>query len=393
MTLFRYKEISDGAFAKYKLIDADSLNSAKQQLKNKKVYVSTISSYDSFRKNFILSSKQLFLFTKDLYYLLSSKLPLYESLLTLLDKHKNTKLYPMLLDISDCVKSGKKLSFILGQYTRTFSKVYVSMIKACEQSGNLETAFLELSNIIEENSKWKASIQKTLFYPGFLFVFSLTILFGLFLFIIPSISELFENRTLNPLTSIIVSTSNWMCSNTILLSFIAASIALLISLCIYNDKVQNLCKQFFFKFSMINTIATKLAVVRFTTNLYNLLHNNVPILDSLSLAKGSLHHPMLEKDLDEVIKKVHRGEKFSKAISYSEYFPRMVSNMISTGEHAGSLCPVLLQIKTLYHEEVKQSLEKFTTFLQPLLLLFVGAVVGVVLLAVLIPLTDVSSLI
>ena len=392
MTLYRYKELSNNLFSKYKLIDSDSIDSAKSILRKNKVIISKISLHQSFRQKFSIPSQLLFLFTKDLYYLLHSNLPLYESLLTLLDKHKNSKIYPMILDVSDCVKSGKSLSSILAQYTNVFSPVYISMIAASEKSGNLDTAFLELSKIIEENTKWRASLQKTLIYPAFLFSFSICILFGLFLFIIPSISELFEDRSLNPLTNLVVSISNWMCSNLPKLGLILLGISTIILLSIYNDRVKNLIKKFFFKISIINNIATKIAIVRFTTSLYNLLKNNVPILESLSLSKGSLNHPQLEEDIEEVISRVQKGEKFSKAISFSKYFPKMVSNMISTGEHSGSISPILLQINKLYHEEVKSALDKFTVLLQPFLLLFVGMIIGVFLLAVLIPLTDVSSL-
>ena len=151
-------------------------------------------------------------------------------------------------------------------------------------------------------------------------------------------------------------------------------------------------KKIFYKIRIIKDLTTKIAIVRFTTSMYNLLESTVPILTALELSKGSLHHPYLEQDLDKVIALVKQGEKFSKAIGISKHFPMLVSKMISTGEHAGSLSPILRHITALFHEEVKTALEKFTALLQPILLLLIGIIVGVVLLAVLIPLTDVSSL-
>ena len=392
MAVFRYKELNSKK-THYRFIDAENLEHAKKKLNNLQILATKISEQTSFRKNFTLSKKTLLSITKDLYYLLHSNLPLYESLLTLEDKYKNTQVYPMILDLTDSVKYGKSLSSILSQYTSSFNLIFVSMIRSAEQSGRLDKAFLELSIMIETNEKWNKKIKDTLLYPCFLLSFSFIILFGLFLFIIPSMQELFEGRTLHPLTNAVLTISNFMCTN---LSYLGAAFIGLIGFVVFsikNVKMKESIKKIVYKIRIIKDLTTKIAIVRFTTSMYNLLESTVPILSALELSKGSLQHPYLEQDLDKIISLVKQGEKFSKAIGVSKHFPLLVSKMISTGEHAGSLSPILRHITALFHEEVKTALEKFTALLQPILLLFIGIIVGVVLLAVLIPLTDVSSLI
>ena len=365
---------------------------AKKRLNELKILASKISPYESFRETFEINTKTLLYFTKDLYYLLHSNLPLYESLLTIKSKYKQDKIYPMILDITDCVKHGKSFSSILSEYKKSFSSIYVSMIKSAEKSGRLDKAFLELSIMIETNQKWQKKIKDTLLYPAFLLCFSFVILMGLFLFIIPSMAELFEDRTLHPLTFIVLTISNYMCSHLYLLGTIFVLTIAAIMTCINNDKIKKYMQSFFYKIPILRDLATKIAIVRFTTSLYNLLESTVPILEALTLAGGTLNHPYLEQDVNKIIEKVRGGEKFSKAVEISTYFPTIVSKMLSTGEHSGSLAPILKHISALFHEEVKTALEKFTALLQPILLLLIGIIVGVVLLAVLIPLTDVSSL-
>lgn len=392
MPLFRYKQVTSAKGSKYRFIDAENLSLAKKRLHALKITATKIIPYASFRKNFSLNEGSLLHFTKDLYYLLHSNLPLYESLQTLEDKYKNHKMHPMILDVTDNVKYGRSLSSVLSGYTKAFSSIYISMIKAAEKSGNLDKAFLELSLMIETNTKWKKKIRGTLLYPLFLLSFAFVILFGLFLFIIPSISELFEDRSLHPLTSAVLTISNWMCAHLYVLYGTGALIIAMITTIYSSQKIRSYFKLFAYRIPTLKDLLTKIAIVRFTTNLYNLLESTVPILEALKLSKGSLHHPYLETDIDMIIKDVRRGKKFSKAIQSSKYFPKIFSKMISTGEHAGSLSPILQHINTLFHEEVKSALEKFTALLQPILLLLIGIIVGVVLLAVLIPLTDVSSL-
>ncbi len=391
MAVFRYKELNSKK-SHYRFIDAENLDHAKKKLNELKILATKISEQTSFRKDFTISKKILLSITKDLYYLLHSNLPLYESLITLEDKYKNTQAYPMVLDFTDSVKYGKSLSSILSQYTSSFNLIYVSMIRSAEQSGRLDKAFLELSIMIETNEKWNKKIRDTLLYPCFLLLFSFVILFGLFLFILPSMKELFEGRTLHPLTSAVLTISNFMCAN---LPYLGAAFVVFLAFIIFsikNTQMKLSIKKMVYKIRIIKDLTTKIAIVRFTTSMYNLLESTVPILTALELSKGSLHHPYLEQDLDKVIALVKQGEKFSKTIGISKHFPMLVSKMISTGEHAGSLSPILRHITALFHEEVKTALEKFTALLQPILLLLIGIIVGVVLLAVLIPLTDVSSL-
>jgi len=392
MTLFRYKILNDRSSRRYHYIDAENLLMAKKRLNELKILASKLSPYESFRETFQISTKTLLYFTKDLYYLLHSNLPLYESLLTIKEKYKHDKIYPMILDITDCVKHGKAFSSILSEYKKSFSSIYVSMIRSAEKSGRLDKAFLELSIMIETNHKWQKKIKDTLLYPAFLLCFAFTILMGLFLFIIPSMAELFEDRTLHPLTFVVLTISNWMCSHLYLLGALCILTIAAIVFCFTNEKVKKHMQSFFYTMPIIKDLATKISIVRFTTSLTNLLESTVPILEALTLAQGTLKHPYLEKDVEKIIDKVRGGEKFSKAVEISTYFPTIVSKMLSTGEHSGSLAPILRHISELFHEEVKTALEKFTALLQPILLLLIGIIVGVVLLAVLIPLTDVSSL-
>ena len=315
MALFRYKQISEKKSSQYQFIDAENLLLAKKKLHAQNIIADKLIPFDHFRKSFSLSQKEVLLITKDLYYLLHSKLPLYESLVTLKEKYKNNKIYPLMLDLTDWIKYGQPLSKILKEYEKVFSLIYVSMIKSAEKSSHLDRAFLELSKMIETNELWKKKIRDSFLYPSFLLSFSFMILGGLFLFIIPSIAEIFEDRTLHPLTYTVLSISNWMCSHIYLLLISTSILFILVVGALTNIKIKKYIQSYLYNFFLIKDLITKISVVRFTTSLFNLLESTVPIIESLTLAKNSLNHPYLEKDVDRIIEKVKKGEKFSQAIA------------------------------------------------------------------------------
>ena len=202
MTLFQYVALTKNGKKTIGLINADSFDLAKEQLRKQKVLVTKLILYKKQTKEQLLPPSLFLNLTRDIHVLLRAGLPLYDSLLTLQEKYHRTKAHSLLLNLCDQVKEGKHLSEALGQYPRIFDAVYISMVKAGEESGTLTDSFEELSKLISRSQGMKKKVMTAMIYPIFLGSFCLAVISALLFFLIPSMKELFEGRTLHPLTAV-----------------------------------------------------------------------------------------------------------------------------------------------------------------------------------------------
>jgi len=391
MPLFKYSAINPAGKKISGVIDADCLEGAKQRLQNQRIIVTKLL-FAKAKVEPVLNTQTLINFTRELSQLLGSGLPLYESLLTIEEKYRNHKAHVLFLDLCDLVKQGKALSEALAKYPKNFDPIYVSMIAGGEKTGSLENSFFQLYKVISRNAKFKKQMKSALAYPAFLGCFCLTVLLGLFLFLIPSMKELLEDRSLHPITQTVLSISGWLTANaTWFFFFLGGSIVALIYAC-KNKKVKNFFKIAFLKIPMLRGIFTEAILMRFCRALSVLLSSGIPIVEALRLSKGVVMHPSFEKVVEESEEGLIQGKKLSQMFAASPLFPPLVTRMLATAEETGSTAEMLLNIAEIHEEMLEKTLTQFTSLLQPVMLLILGVLVGLVLLSVLLPLTDVSSL-
>lgn len=392
MTLYRYVALDGDGKKNFGLLDAESIESAKERLRAKKIMVTKICQALD-QKEITISSSLLIAFTRDLSQLLRSKLPLYESLVTIEEKFSTHKNHFLFLDICDKVRQGKKLSQALSSYPKIFDEVYISMVAAGENTGHLEDVFVQLYKVIARSDKLRKQTRAALTYPMFLLAFCVLILAGLFLYLIPSMKELFEGRALHPMTQMVVGISDWMQANwPFFFGFNAVVIVGIIYVC-KQKRARNRAKVLLTKIPIFRSIFTEAILMRFCRVLAILLSSGVTLVEALKYAKGVIYHPDFEKVIENAEEGIIKGHKFSQELKKSPLIPSLVVRMIQTSEETGSSAEMLLNISEIYEEKLEKTISQFTNLLQPVMLLVLGLLVGMVLLAVLLPLTDMSSLI
>jgi general secretion pathway protein F len=282
MPLYRYSAVLNGKTIKG-VIDADSLTVAKDRLRKQQILVTTVVSLPNKQDQLSFSQQLLLSFTRELAQLLKAGLPLYESLLTIEEKHRRNKAHPLFLDLCDHLKEGTSLSSALKRYPATFDRVYLSMVQVAEQSGNLATVFDQLAQLITRQQKLKKQLSAALTYPTFLAVFCCCIVCGLLFFVIPSMKELFEDRDLHPITATVLAISRWANDSvTFLIATLVASISGLI-LAIRSSRGKRWIYEFCLKLPFIKTLLLHSALIRFCRSLAMLLAGGVPLLESLYL--------------------------------------------------------------------------------------------------------------
>ncbi len=392
MPLFQYKAITEDGRESKGVIDADSLAMAKERLRSQRVLITSIVGVSSFKSNPVnLSETQLLSFTRELTQLLNAGLPLYESLVTIEEKQRSSKAHVLFADLCDLLKNGSSLSSAMGRYPGTFHEIYLSMVKSAEQSGSLVEAFSQLTLLISKQQKLKKQLFASLAYPAFLGSFCLLVIGALFFFVIPSMKELFEGRSVHPLTHIVISVSDFLNDNVLLLA--VSSVVSIMSLVLLWKQVffRKRLSRFLLRLPYIKKIITQSALIRFFRSMNMLLGGGVPLVQSLRFAKKAVNNDALAELISETELKVVEGKKISELFAEAFFVPPLVIRMLTIGEETGNMNLMMRNMAEIYEEELDKDLLQLTTFLQPAVLLFLGAVVGLVVLSILLPLTDVSS--
>lgn len=391
MPLFRYRAVTVQGKGLKGVIDADSLLVAKERLRKQQILVTQVEPISSSEKKLILPKPLLLAFTRELAQLLKAGLPLYESLLTIEEKYRRHPQHSLFLDLCDHLKEGSSFSAVLKRYPQTFDRIYLSMVQVAEQTGNLAHVFDQLAELITRQQKLKKQLVSALSYPSFLALFCFFIVCGLLFFVVPSMKELFEGRALHPVTSLILAVSHFANTHVIglastLLLFVGGVVALTQTVG-GKKEIYRLSLQIPF----LKTLLLHSSLVRFCRALSMLLDGGVPLLESLTLSRNVVKSPLFESAIEEAEKKVMQGERLSAALKHSPVVPTLVLRMLALAEETGKMGDAFSSLTEIYEEEMEKHLAQINTFLQPILLITLGAIVGLVVLSILLPLTDVSS--
>ncbi len=392
MGLYRYRGLLEEGKKIKGLIDADSEIGAKERLRKDSILLTSLKPLETKQKEKNFPSSFLLSFTREVGQLLRAGLPLYESLETLEEKYRQHPVHCLFLDLCNALKRGISLSEALKGYPKSFDDVYISMVKAAEQTGSLSRIFDQLSLLIGKRQKLKKQLISAAAYPAFLSVFCVIVTFVLLFFVIPSMKELFEGRELHPLTTTVLFLSQFLRAHILTL---AISVLSLVAGAIFLFR-QKSTHAFFHKLllslPLLKTIILQSALVRFCRACSILLEGGVPLLESLRLSRKVMHNLPLEAVIERAEQRIMEGFSLSSELRTSHLIPSLMVRMLALSEETGNMGANLSNIADIYEEELAKSLEQITAVLQPALLLLLGLIVGIVLLSVLLPLTDVSSL-
>ncbi|NGX39798.1 MAG: Type II secretion system protein F [Chlamydiae bacterium] len=392
MPIFRYRALTETGKKISGVIDADSFELAKEKLRIDKVLVTKLSTLSE-KKEVTLSSQRLLAFTREIGQLLEAGLPLYESLLTIEEKYRRSRSHSLFLDLCDRLKSGYQLSEALKKYPKSFDEIYISMVRTGEQTGSLTWVFQQLHELIKRRQKLGKQLISAMAYPAFLGAFCFFIVIALLLFVIPSMRELFEGRELHPLTEVVLRLSRFL-ETGLIPSLLTAGV--LITGVIYFFKREGgrlLLSRALQKVPLVKTILMQAALIRFCRSTSILLFGGVPLHTALSISQKVVKNPLLEEAVKEAEREIVEGKPLSELLHRSRHIPPLVTRMLFIAEETGKMPEILQSLSDIYDDELDSSLTHITTFIQPVLLLIVGGIVGLVVLSILLPLTDVGSLI
>jgi type IV pilus assembly protein PilC len=336
-----------------------------------------------------IDSKELAIFTRQFSVMIDAGLPLVQCLEILASQQENKTFQKVLAGTRGAVESGSTLSSAMKQYPKVFDALFSNMVEAGETGGILDTILQRLAAYIEKNVKLQRAVKSALVYPvGVLSVAVLVIVLLLWK-VVPIFATLFAGLGVSlPLpTRIVIGLSHFVGSIFGLLIFVGAGAVILGLKIWYGTPGGRMAlDSTILKMPVLGAVMKKIAVARFTRTLGTLISSGVPILEGLDITAKTSGNAVIEKQLFRVRKSLEEGKSLTEPLKDSDVFPGMVTQMISVGEQTGAMDAMLSKIADFYEEEVDAAVKDLLTAIEPIMIVFLGLVVGGVVISMYLPL-------
>ena len=336
-----------------------------------------------------VKAKELAIFTRQFSVMIDAGLPLVQCLEILAGQQENKFFQKVLTGTRSQVEGGATLSAAMRSSPKVFDSLYVNMVEAGETGGILDTILQRLSTYIEKNVKLQRAVKSALVYPVGVLTVAGGVIILLLWKVVPIFATLFAGLGVDlPLpTKIVIALSNFIGSIFGLLILVAFGGALF-GLKVWYGTPQGrfVLDTIVLKLPVLGILMRKIAVARFTRTLGTLISSGVPILEGLDITAKTAGNAVVERALQKVRKSLEEGKSLTEPLKESEVFPGMVTQMISVGEQTGAMDAMLQKIADFYEEEVDAAVKDLLTALEPIMIVFLGVVVGGVVISMYLPL-------
>jgi general secretion pathway protein F len=333
-------------------------------------------------------------FTRQLSTLLKAGIPLAEALGALFDQTDKTRLKRVLGEVRSAVNEGSSLADALSKHPKVFDDLFISMVRAGETAGNLDDVLVRLADFMDSSHKLRGKVKGAMVYPIIMVIVAVGVLSILMVAVVPQITKMFANqgRTLPLKTQFLVWLSHIMGAYWYL--WLGGVVAAVFGLRRWTRSPSGRSRwhRFVLRSPLFGPLVRQVAVARFSRTLGTMLESGVPMLRSLEVAKEVLGNVILVKAVETARAGVTEGESLAVMLRRSGHFPASMTHMISVGERSGTLESMLLRVSESNEQEIEMRLQRLTSLLEPLMIVFMGLAVGFVVFAILEPLMDMSSL-
>ncbi len=336
-----------------------------------------------------VKAKELAIFTRQFSVMIDAGLPLVQCLEILANQQENKTFQKILTGVRGSVEGGATLSSSMKQYDKVFDPLYHNMVEAGETGGILDTILQRLSTYIEQNVKLTRAVKSALIYPISVLGIASSVVVLLLWKVVPIFVTLFAGLGADlPLpTRIVIGLSRFIGSwfGFLILAFFIAAV---ISLKVWYGTPQGryAIDATLLKMPILGMILRKIAVARFTRTLGTLISSGVPILEALDITARTSGNAIVERAIQKTRKAVEAGRSLVEPLKETDVFPGMVTQMIAVGEQTGAMDTMLQKIADFYEDEVDAAVKDLLTLLEPVMIVFLGVVVGGVVISMYLPL-------
>ena len=360
--------------------------------------------------------QDLVIFTRQLSTMISAGVPLARSLSALAADSESPYLREVMNGITKDVEGGSSLGDAFSKYPNVFSDVYVNMVKAGENGGILDEILKRLATQVEQDASIRKKIKGAMMYPIVILSVTVIAFFGIMLFIVPKIGAILlslggPNAKLPIYTQVLLNASNFCVHSTIIhaipllnklpilgklpnLIFIIGILS--VGVIYLRRYIKTPGGKYKFHALMLRTpiikvIILKIAIARFSRTFASLMSSGVSVLDALAVTGGAIGNKVIESELKDAAIEVKNGKQLSEPLSKSKHFPPIVSQMLSVGEETGQIDTVLVKVADFYEEEVSTMIDSLAAIIEPIMIIFLGAGVGLIAASVMGPIASLSK--
>jgi type IV pilus assembly protein PilC len=374
------------------------------------------------KKSGLLGPKQkvklsdLVIFTRQLSTMISAGVPLARALAALQNNSENPYMGTVLASITKDVESGMPLGDAFAKFPRVFSEVYVNMVRAGEEGGIIDDILKRLATQVEQDASIRKKIKSAMAYPIVILSITIIAFFGIMLLIIPKIGKILldlggPGAKLPVYTQVLLKISNYCVSNSLLhaipgigsiplisklpnllvIGGILAFGSIYLMRYIRTDAGKYKFHAVLLKTPIVKVVITKIAIARFSRTFASLMGAGVSVLDALEVTGAAIGNKVIEAELKAAAEEVKNGKPLSDPISRSQHFPPIVAQMLLVGEETGQIDTVLVKIADFYEEEVAVLIDGLAAIIEPIMIVGLGAAVGLIAASVMGPIANLSK--
>jgi type IV pilus assembly protein PilC len=335
------------------------------------------------------------LFTRQMSTMIDAGIPILQTMEALQEQTMNPSFKQVLGAIKEDIRLGNGLSSAFAKYPQVFDNLFVNMIRVGETGGVLTTVLERLAFYMEKMARLKRKVQTAMIYPSVIVSMAGIVTTVLIIKVVPTFKSIYASfdKELPIMTQALLNFSE-ACQTRFPL-FIIFGGACVGTLMLINRTEQGAYRidAFKLKAPVFGDLICKVAVSRFCRTLSVLVQSGVPILESLDIVRKTIGNKVLEKTIEGVIQSVREGESIGEPLSRSTVFPAMVTKMIAVGEQSGQLDKMLTKVGEFYDEQVDAAVEGLTSLIEPLIIGFLGIVIGFIVIALFLPIVNITQLI
>jgi type IV pilus assembly protein PilC len=335
------------------------------------------------------------LFTRQFSTMIDAGLPIVQSLDILAEQTENKALKSTIRDVRRDVSGGTTLADALEKHPKVFDDLYVNMVRAGEAGGVLNTILNRIALFIEKANRLKKKVKGAMIYPATIVVVAIGVVSILLIFVIPVFAELYGSmgRALPAPTQITINISNFFRAYFVHVVVIIALIVVGIKMYYKTAKGRMVIDGILLKMPILGDLLRKVAVARFSQNMSLLLASGVPILEGLAITAKTAGNKVIEKAIMDARISISEGKTVAEPLEKSGVFPPMVCQMVSVGENTGALDNMLKRVGDFYEEEVDNSVNNITALMEPMIMVFLGIVLGGLVISMYLPIFQLGSLV
>ena len=397
MPKFTYKARNwDGKIVQSE-IDGDSKEAVIAKLRDRGYFVTSITEKKAeivlFQKK--IKPSEVAIFARQFATMIGAGVPLVRCLSILSAQNENPRFRDVISKVRQDVEAGANLSRALQSHPKVFSDLFINLVKAGEAGGILDEILDRLANYLESSEQLKQKVKGALTYPVVVLSIAIAVVVFLVTFVLPSFEAIFKDMgdaKLPTPTKMLLALSAFMNQYFILLVIAFAAVVIVIKKFLDTEKGKRFMDINLLKLPAIGPMLRKVAVAKFTRTLGTLIASGVPILQALEVTADTAGNVVISDAINKTRVGIREGESIAEPLKQSKVFPPMVVQMIAVGEETGELDGMLTKIADFYDQEVDTAVKGLTSIIEPLVIVFMGVVIGGIVMAIFMPMLELVNM-